>query len=167
MLEKSLESPLDYKEIKAVNPKWNQSWICIGRIDAEATIFWPPDVKSQLIRKDSDARKDWRQEENFTTEDEMVGWHPWLNGDEFAQALGDCEGQGNLVCCSPWGRKKLDTTELLNSSRWAVVHSLTELYEYTFLSRIQIWRIIFEDIKSKRLHAHKFLLWFWSILGNL
>ena len=116
MFEKSLESPLDYKEIKAVNPKWNQSWICIGRIDAEATIFWPPDVKSQLIRKDSDARKDWRQEENFTTEDEMVGWHPWLNGDEFAQALGDCEGQGNLVCCSPWGRKKLDTTELLNNN---------------------------------------------------
>ena len=73
-------------------------------------------MKSRLIGKDPDAGKDGGQEDKGVTGDEMVGWHPWLNGDEFAQALGDCEGQGNLVCCSPWGRKKLDTTELLNNN---------------------------------------------------
>ena len=78
MLEETLESPLDSKEIKPVNPKGNQSWIFIGRTDAEAAIFWPPDVKSQLIRKDPDAGKDWRQEEKGMTEDEMVGWHHQL-----------------------------------------------------------------------------------------
>ena len=85
MLEKTLESPLDCKEIKQVNPKGNQSWIVMGRIgaEAEAPILWPPDVKSQLIGKDSDAGKDWRQEEKGTTEDEMVGWHHWLNAQEF------------------------------------------------------------------------------------
>ena len=85
MLEKTLESPLDCKEIKQVNPKGNQSWIVMGRIgaEAEAPILWPPDVKSQLIGKDSDAGKDWRLEEKGTTEDEMVGWHHWLNGQEF------------------------------------------------------------------------------------
>ena len=83
VLEKTLQSPLDCKDIKPVNPKGNQSWIFIGRTDAEAPILWPPDAKSQLIRKDPDAREDWRQEEKGTTEDEMVGWHNWLNGHEF------------------------------------------------------------------------------------
>ena len=83
MLEKILESPLDYKEIKPVNPKENQFWIFIGRTDAEAAILWPPDAKSQLIGKDADAGKDWRQEEKGMTGDEMVGWHHWLNGHEF------------------------------------------------------------------------------------
>ena len=78
VLEKSLESPLNYKEIKPVTPKGNQSWIFIGRTDAEALILWPPDVKSQLIRKNNDAGKHLRQEENGTTEKEMVGWHHWL-----------------------------------------------------------------------------------------
>ena len=77
--------------------------------------LWPPDAKSQLIRKDPDAGKDWRQEEKGTTEDEMVGWHHWLNGHEFEQALGDGEGQGSLVCCSPWCHKELDTTGWLNN----------------------------------------------------
>ena len=82
VLEKSLESPLDCKEIQLVNPKGNQSWIFIGRTDAEAEapILWPHDLKSRLLRKDPDAGKDWRQEEKGTTEDEMVGWHQWLNG---------------------------------------------------------------------------------------
>ena len=95
VLKKTLESPLDYKEIKPVNPKGNQSWIFIGRTDVEAEtpILWPPDAKSCLIRKDPDARKDWRWEEKGTTEDEMVGWHQWLNGQEFEQAPGDGEGQ--------------------------------------------------------------------------
>ena len=116
MLEKTLESPLDWKEIKPVNPKGNQPWIFIGRTDAEAAapILWPPDAKSRLIRKDLDAGKD-RREEKGTTEDKMVGWHHWLNGPEFEQALGDSEGQGGLVCCSPRGCKKLDTTERLNN----------------------------------------------------
>ena len=96
VLEKTLESPLNCKEIKPVNPKGHQPWIFIGRTDAEAPILWPPDVKSQLIRKDPDAGKDWRQEEKGMTEDKMVGWHHWLNGHEFGQALGDGEGQGNL-----------------------------------------------------------------------
>ena len=111
VLEKTLESPLDSKEIKQVNPKENQPWIFIGRTDpeAEAPILWPPDMKSQLIWKDPDARKDWRQEKGMT-EEEMVGWHHWLSGHEFEQLWGDSEGQGRLACCTPWGRKELDTT---------------------------------------------------------
>ena len=104
VLEKTLENPLDSKEIKPVNPKRNQSWIFIGRTvaEAEAPILWPPDVKSlQYIGKDPDAGKDWRQEEKGATEDEMVGWHHWFNGHELEQTLGDIEGQGSLACCSP------------------------------------------------------------------
>ena len=102
-----LESPLDIKEIQLVLPKGNQSWIFIGRTDAEAeaAILWPPDAKSQLIRKDLDTGKGWRQEEKRTTEDKMIGWHHQLNGHEFEQAPGDGDGQGSLVCCSPWGCK--------------------------------------------------------------
>ena len=104
VLQKSLESSLDCKEIKPVNPKINQSWTFIGRDDAEAEapIVWPPDIENWLIGKDPDAGKDWRQEEKGMTEDEMAGWHYWLNGHEFEQALGVDEGQGSLVCCSPW-----------------------------------------------------------------
>ena len=98
VLEKTLESSLDSKEIQPVHPKGNQSWIFIGRTDAkgETPIFWPPDVTSRLIRKDQNAGKDWSQEEKRMSEDEMVGWHWWLNGHEFEQALGDGEGQGSL-----------------------------------------------------------------------
>ena len=100
VLEKTLESPLDCKEIQPVHPKGDQSWIFIGRTDAEAEapILWPPDVKNWLIGKDPDARKGWRQEEKGTTEDEMVGWHHRLHGHEFEQALGAGDGQGSLVC---------------------------------------------------------------------
>ena len=116
VLQKTLESSLDSKEIKPVNPKRNQSWIFIGRTDAEAEapILWPPNVKRQLIGKDADAEKDWRQKEETATEDEMVGWHHRLDGHEFEQALGGGEGQGNLACCSPWGCKESDMTEQLN-----------------------------------------------------
>ena len=100
LLKKTLESPLDCKEIKLVNPKQNQPWIFIGSNDAEAPILWPPDARSWLIRKDPDAEKDWRQEEKGMTEDRMVGWHHQFNGREFEQALGDGEGQGSLACCS-------------------------------------------------------------------
>ena len=120
VLEKTLESHLDCKEIKPVNPKEIQPWIFIGRTDAEAEapIFWPPVVKNWFFGKNPDAGKDWRREEKGITEDEMVGWHHWLKGHEFEQALGNGEGQGNLACCSLWGLKKLDTSEVLNNNRW-------------------------------------------------
>ena len=92
VLEKTLESPLDSKEIKPINPKGNQPWIFIGRTDAEAPILWPPDSKRWLIGKDPDAWKDWRQEEREAVEEEMNGWHHWLNGHEFEQTPGDSEG---------------------------------------------------------------------------
>ena len=106
VLQKTLESPLDCKENKPVNPKGNQTWIFTGRTDAEAeaSILWLPDSKNWVIGIDSDAGKDWGQEEKGMTEDEMVGGHHWLNGHEFEQTLGDNEGQGSLVCCSPWGQ---------------------------------------------------------------
>ena len=112
VLEKTLESPLDCKEIQPVNPKRNQSCVVIGRTDAETEtpILWPPDVKNWLIGKDPDARKDWRQEEKGIIEEEKVGWHHRLNGHEFEQAPKDGEGQGSLVCCSPLGRKESDMT---------------------------------------------------------
>ena len=116
VLEKTLESPLDCKEIKPVNSKGNLSWIFFGRTDAEAEtpILWPPDTKNLLTGKDLDAGKDGRQEEKGMTEDEMGGWHHWLDGHEFEQALGVGDGQGSLVCCSPWCCKESDTTEWLN-----------------------------------------------------
>ena len=111
VLEKTLESPSDSKEIKPINPKGNQPWIFIGRTDVEAKvpIFWLRDAKSQFIGEYPNARKDWGEEKGVT-EDEMVGWHHWLNGHEFEQTLGDGEGQGNLACCSPWGCKESNTT---------------------------------------------------------
>ena len=113
VLEKTLESPLDCKEIQPVNPKGKQSWI-----SWKTPIFWPPDVKNSLIRKDSDSGKDWRREKGMT-EDEMVGWHHPHDGHEFEQASGVGDGQGSLACCSPWGHKESDTTEQLN---WIVEH---------------------------------------------
>ena len=112
VLEETFESLLDSKEIKPINPKGNQPWLFTGRTDAEVEtpILWPPDVKTWLIGKDPDAGKEWRQEEKGMTEDEMVGWHHQLNGQEFEQTPGDSEGQASLVCCSPWGRKELDMT---------------------------------------------------------
>ena len=119
LLEKTLQSPLDSMELKPVNPKGNQSWVFIGRTNAEAPILWPPYVKSWLIRKDPDAGKDWGQEEKGTTEDEMIVWHHQLNGHEFEQTLGD-KGQGSLTCCSSWGLKESDwrttTNHLLHQS---------------------------------------------------
>ena len=121
VLEKTLKSPLGCKEIKPVNPKGDQSWIFIGRTDAKAEtpILWPPDVKNWLIGKAPDAGKDWRRKEKGTTEDEIVGWHHWLDGHEFEQAPGAGNGWGSLVCYCPWGCKDSDTTEWLN---WSVFH---------------------------------------------
>ena len=116
MLEKTLESPLDCKEIQPVHPKGDQSYKFIGRTDAEAEapVLWPPVGKNWLIGKDPDAGKDWMQEEKRVTEDKMVEWHHWLSGHEFEQASGVGDGQGSLPCCSPWGHKESDTTEQLN-----------------------------------------------------
>ena len=115
VLEKTLESPLDCKEIQPVHSKGDHSWVSIGRTDAEAEtpILWPPHAKSWLIGKDPDAGRDWGQEKG-TTEDEMIGWHHWLDGREFEWTLGVCDGQGSLACCDSWGREELDTTERLN-----------------------------------------------------
>ena len=115
VLQTTLESPLDCKEIQPVHPKGNQVWIFIGRTDAEAEalILWSPDVKIWLIWKHPDAMKDWGQEEKGKTED-MVGWRHWLSGQESEYTLGVGDGQGGLACCSPWGHKELDMTELLN-----------------------------------------------------
>ena len=114
VLEKTLESPLACKEIQPVHPKGNQSWIFIGSTDAEAEtpILWPPDV-NWLLGKDHDAGNDWRWEEKGMTEDEMVGWHHWLDGHEFEQISGVGDGQGGLACSIPWGWKE-DTTERVN-----------------------------------------------------
>ena len=114
--EKILESPLDCKEIKPVNPKGNQPQIFIGRTNVKAPIFLPPKAKSLLIGKDPDAGKDWRQEEKGMTKDEMVWWHHQFNGHEFAQTPGNSEWQGSLVCCISWGRKELDITEWLKNN---------------------------------------------------
>ena len=116
VLERTLESPLDCKEIQPVHPKGDQSWIFIGRTNADSKtpILWPHDVKNWLIWKDPAAGNDWRWEGKGTTEDEMVGWHHWLYGHEFEPAPGAGDGQASLVCCSPWDRKESDTTERLN-----------------------------------------------------
>ena len=120
MLEKTLESPLDCKEIQPVSPEGNQSWIFIGRTDVEAEtpVLWPPDTKNWLTGKDPDAGKDWRQEKKGMTEDKMAAWHHWHDGHEFEQALGVGNGQGSLVCCSPRGCKEWDMTEWLNWSEF-------------------------------------------------
>ena len=113
VLEKTLESPLDSKEIQPVHPKGDQSWVFIGRADAEVEtpILWPPDAKSWLIGKDPDAGRDLGQEEKGTTD--RAGWHHWLDAHEFGWTPGVGDGQGSLVYCDSWGRKESDTTELL------------------------------------------------------
>ena len=121
VLQKTLESPLDCKEIQPVHSKRDQSWVFFGRNDAKAEtpVLWPPHVKSWLIGKDSDSLRDWGQEEKGTTEDEMAGWYHRLDGCEFEWTLGVGDGQGGLVCCDSWGRKESDTTERLN---WTGFH---------------------------------------------
>ena len=116
VLENTLESPLDYKEIQWVHPKGDQSWVFIGRTDAEAEtpILWLLHAKSWLIGKDPDAERDLRQEEKGTTEDEMAGWHHRLDAHKFGWTPGVGDGQGGLACCDSWSRKELDRTEWLN-----------------------------------------------------
>ena len=121
VLEKTLESPLSCKEIQPAYPKGDQSWVFIGwrtDVEAETPVLWPPDAKSWLIWKDPDAGKDWGQEEKGMTEEEMVGWHHWLNGCGFEWTSGVGDGQGGLACCGSWGHKESDMPERLN---WLIV----------------------------------------------
>ena len=130
VLDKTLESPLDCKEIQSINPEGIQSWIFFGRTDVEAEtpILWPHDTKNWLTWKDPDPGKAWRWEEKGTTEDEMVGWHLWLDGQQFEQALGVSDGQGSLVCFSPWGRKESGTTEQLYWTELIHTHTHTHTH---------------------------------------
>ena len=125
VLEKTLESPLDCKEIQPVHPKGYQSWVFIGWTDIEAAtpILWPPDAKSWLIGKDSDAGRDWGQEEKVMTEHEMAGWHHWLDGHGFGWTPGVGDGRGGLACCGWRGCKESDMTEQLN---WTSCTQLSE-----------------------------------------
>ena len=155
VLEKTLESLLDYKEIQLVHPKGDHSWVFTGKTDVEAEIpiFWPSDVKRWLIWKDPDVGQDWGQEEKGTTEDEMVGRHHWHNGHEFGWTLGVGNGQGGLECCSSWGHKESETIEWLN---WTEVkesgnnHSRSEnisLFFEHFLKQISGPLLIYVDMK--------------------
>ena len=157
VLKKTLESPLDSKEIKPVSPKGNKPWIFIGRTDAEAEapILWPPGVKSWLIGKDSDAGEGWGQKEKGTAEVVMVGWHHWLNGHEFEEAPGDGEGQGSLACCSPWGHKESDMTERLNNNNLEYIKNVYNNNKTThFKNGHWTWIYI-----SPQLHKHETSTW--------
>jgi len=136
VLEKTLESPLDCQEIQPVHSEGDQPWDFFGRNDAKAEtpVLWPPHVKSWLIGKNSDAGRDWGQEEKGKTEDEMAGWHHWLDGHEFEWTLGVGDGQRGLACCSSWSLNESDTTEYLN---W------TELNSFPYL-----WKIFFPNLIS-------------------
>ena len=133
VLEKTLESPLDCKEIQPVHPKGDQSWVFIGRTDVEAEtpIFWLPHAKGWLIWKDPDAGKDWVQEEKGKTEDQMIGWYHWLNGHEFGWTPGVGDGQGSLACWGSSGHKESDTTERLNWTEASNnTHNILQLLKY-------------------------------------
>ena len=142
VLEKTLESPMDCKEIQPVHSKGNQHWISISKTDteAEALILWPPDAKNQLIGKDPDAEKDWRQEEKGMTEDEMVGWHHWINTYELDQAPRDGEGQKSLVCCSPRGGKESDMTGLNSNSNDKFIY-MGYMYIYILILYMFIYNL--------------------------
>ena len=132
VLDKMLESPLDSKEIQPVNPKGDQAWVFIGRTDvkAETPVLWPTHEKSWLIGKDSDAGRDWGQEEKGMTEDEMAGWHHRLDGHEFGWTLGVGDGQGGLACCDSCGGKESDMTERL---KWTELNWITLMLIFSIL----------------------------------
>ena len=152
VLEKTLESPLDSKEMKPVNPKGTKPRLFIGRTD-EAQIFWPSDENSWLTGKDPDAEKDWRQEEKRVTEDEMGGWDHQLNGHEFEQTPGDSNGQGRLACCSLWGCKESDKTQWSNTQLFLFHICVIIIYwNYlliTFWINIRQWKILHKIFKKK------------------
>ena len=146
VLEKTLESPLDCKEIQSVHRKGDKSWMFIGRNDAKAETpkLWPPHAKSWLI-----AGRDWGQEEKGMTKDEMAGWHHWLDGCEFEWSLGAGDGQGGLACCDSWGRKELDTTEQLN---WSELNGTHLQHSYSLLLVFYAYIFIWYFVMPKFLH---------------
>ena len=133
VLEKTLESPLDCKESQPVHSEGDQPWVLFGRNDAKAEtpVLWPSHAKSWLIGKASDAGRDWGQEKKGTMEDEMAGWHHWLDGCESGWTPGVGDGQGGLTCCGSWGRKESDTTERLN---WLTIKNSTSLPYTSYMS---------------------------------
>ena len=145
---KTLESPLDCKEVQPIHPKGNQSWIFIGRTDAEAEtlILWPPNSKNRLTEKDPDAVKDWRQDEKGMAEDEMVGGHHWCDGHEFEWALGVGGGQGSLSCCGPWGLKQSDRSEHLN---WTAKENV-EISFSGLMKDVSMWYPIYTKSVQKK-----------------
>ena len=153
MLEKTLESPLDCKEIQPVHPKGSQSWLFIGRTDAEAEtpILWPPYVKSWLSGKDPDAGKDWGQEEKGTTEDEMAGWHHRLDGHEFEWTPGVGDGKGGLACCNSWGYQESDTTEWLN---WTELNEKRTYRQVIKRMKEQVWasKLLYKEDWNKNVY---------------
>ena len=165
VLEKTLESPLDCKEIQPVHPKGDQSWVFIGRTDIEAETpnIWPPDAKSWLIWKDPDDGKDWGQEEKGMTEDEMVGWHHRLDGHRFGWSLRVGDGQGGLGCCSSWGCKESDMTEQLNwtelnwkyLTKFIPIHN--ENYQHT-VNRQEMLKFQFQRVYEKNLQVTSYCL---------
>ena len=152
MLEKTLESPLDRKEIQPVHSERDQPWEFFGRNDAKAEtpVLWPPHAKSWLIGRDFDAGRDWGQEEKGTTEDEMAGWHHWLAGCESEWTLGVGDGQGGLACCDSWGRKESDTTERLN---WTELN-VTPAIERFLSSLLYSFRLSVVKYRQCR-HTHR------------
>ena len=148
----TLENPLDCKEIQPVHPKGDQSWVFIGRTDAKAEtpVLWPPHTKSWLIGKASDAGRDWGQEEKGKTEDEMAGWHHWLNGHESKWTLGVGDGQGGLACCNSCGRKESDTIERLN---WTDLNKIHSISSYYFSTGIGMWQWSYLMVRMLRFPA--------------
>ena len=149
VLEKTLESPLEYKEVQPVHPEGDESWVFIGRTDVEAEtpVFWPLDAKSWLIWKDPNAGEDWRHEKG-TTEDEMIGWYHQLYGHGFGWTPGVSDGQGGLVCCSSWVRKESDTTEQLNWTVLICTQVLNSIWQRNNLSSLNFCIIINHHGKS-------------------
>ena len=147
VLEKTLESPMDCKEIQPVDSKGDQSWVFFGKNDVkvETPILWPPHVKSWLIRKDSDAGRDWGQEEKGTTEDEMAGWHHWLDRCEFERTPGVGDGQGGLACCSSWGRKSRTRLSDWTELNWTFSKHLSVLYS-PFLWLYEIIKCLHDEM---------------------
>ena len=168
VLEKTLESPLDCKEIKPLNPRGNQSWIFIARTDVEAEtpIVWPPDAKSWVFGKDPDAVKDWRQEGKGMTEDEMAEWHHRLNRHEFEWTLEVGDGRGGLMCCNSWGHKESDTTERLNWTTPWIRESIWESCQILGMSAPIMHSGIGKVTRGQGCRPTRLLVrWTWAVQG--
>ena len=160
VLEKTLESPLDCKEIQPIHPKGDQSWVFFGRTDAKAEtpILWPPHVKCWLIGKDSDAGRDWGQKEKEMTEDGMAGWHHWLDGHEFVWTPGVGDALGGLACYSSWGHKESDMTERLNWTDYLSKRNKATLFsEKTTCNKKRKFASRWKNCT----HTHFCKMWIW------